>query len=115
LRKRVTLARAFINAFGVDVIIFVRGVTEDINVVASSFGLSFIGDDERMFPLRTSFKYYPWQWVCDKRNAKLKVIPINNECELNIDQFARMPIPHTRIVAVSHASNSLGTINLLKR
>lgn len=109
-------ARAFINASHTEEIIFVRGVTEAINLVASSYGLSFIGEGDEIIisTLEHHSNIVPWQWVCEKRKAILKVIPVYDEGELDVEEFCRLLTPRTKLVAVAHASNSLGSINPVK-
>jgi cysteine desulfurase / selenocysteine lyase len=109
-------ARAFINAPSVQEVIFTRGVTEGINLVASSFSRAFIkaGDEIIISAIEHHSNIVPWQFVCEERNAVLKVIPVNDEGVLDISAFKAMLTPKTRIVSVNHASNSLGTINPVK-
>jgi cysteine desulfurase / selenocysteine lyase len=109
-------AREFINAASAEEIIFTRGVTEGINLVASSFGKAFIheGDEIIISSLEHHSNIVPWQFVCEAKKAKLKVIPVSPEGELDIDAFKKLLSPKTRIVSVNHASNSLGTINPVK-
>jgi cysteine desulfurase/selenocysteine lyase len=109
-------ARDFIHAAHVEEIIFVRGVTEAINLVASSYGESFIaeGDEVVISCLEHHSNIVPWQWVCEKKKATLKIIPINDRGEIEMDEFIRLLSSHTKLVAVNHASNSLGTLNPIK-
>jgi len=109
-------ARDFIHAEHVEEIVFVRGVTEAINLVASSYGQSFIaeGDEVIISCLEHHSNIVPWQWVCEKKKATLKIIPINDRGEIEMNQFIRMLSPRTKLVAVNHASNSLGTVNPIK-
>jgi cysteine desulfurase/selenocysteine lyase len=109
-------ARDFIHAEHVEEIIFVRGVTEAINLVASSYGQSFIaeGDEVIISCLEHHSNIVPWQWVCEKKKATLKIIPINDRGEIEMNQFIRMLSSRTKLVAVNHASNSLGTLNPIK-
>jgi len=109
-------ARQFINARHAEEIIFTRGVTEGINLVASSYGRTFVnaGDEIIISTLEHHSNIVPWQFVCEARGAHLRVIPVSDEGVLDIDAFKRLLSPRTRIVAVGHASNSLGTINPIK-
>lgn len=109
-------ARAFINASSVEEIIFVRGVTEAINLVASSYAMTFIGEGDEIIisALEHHANIVPWQWVCEKRKAKLKVIPINEPGEIDVDAFSKLITPRTKLISIAHASNSLGTINPVK-
>lgn len=108
--------RSFINASSTEEIIFTRGVTESINLVAASYGRSFVraGDEIIVSTLEHHSNIVPWQFVCEANGAILKVIPVNREGELDIDAFRQHLSPKTKIVAVNHASNSLGTINPVK-
>lgn len=110
-------ARAFVNAGSIEEIIFVRGVTEAINLVASSFGKTFIheGDEIIISELEHHSNIVPWQFVCEAKKAILKTIKVNEKGEILLDDFARILSPRTKLVAVSHASNSLGTINPVKK
>jgi cysteine desulfurase / selenocysteine lyase len=109
-------AREFINARSTDEIIFTRGVTEGINLVASSFGRAFVnsGDEIIISNLEHHSNIVPWQFVCEQRNAKLRVIPVSMDGELDINAYKELLSSKTKIVAINHASNSLGTINPIK-
>lgn len=109
-------ARKFINAGSVQEIIFTRGVTEGINLVATSFAKAFIkaGDEIIISALEHHSNIVPWQFVCEERQAILKVIPVSDEGVLDIEAYKKLLTPKTRIVSVNHASNSLGTINPVK-
>jgi len=109
-------ARQFIHADAVEEIIFVRGVTEAINLVASSYGMSFIneGDEIVVSGMEHHSNLVPWQWVCERRNAVLKIAPFNDNGELDLEEYEKLLSPRTKLVAINHASNSLGTINPLK-
>jgi cysteine desulfurase/selenocysteine lyase len=114
-RTRIAV-RDFINASAVEEIVFVRGVTEAINLVASSYGRSFIeeGDEIIVSELEHHSNIVPWQILCKEKKAILKVIPINDEGDLILDEFVSLLSGRTKLVAVSHVSNSLGTINPIK-
>lgn len=109
-------SRQFINAAHVEEIIFTRGVTESINLVASSYGRTFLneGDEVIISCLEHHSNIVPWQIICDERKAKLKVIPVNDSGELELDEFKKLLSSRTKIVATNHASNSLGTVNPIK-
>jgi len=109
-------AKKFINASSTEEIIFVRGVTEAINLVASSFGKAFVkeGDEIIISGLEHHSNIVPWQILCEDKKATLKVIPVNDAGELDMDEFAKLLSSRTKLVAVNHASNSLGTINPIK-
>ena len=109
-------AKDFINAPSAEEIIFTRGVTESINLVAATYGRAFIneGDEIIISNLEHHSNIVPWQMVCEEKNAKIKVIPVSKEGELNIEAYKTLLSKRTKIVAVNHASNSLGTINPIK-
>jgi cysteine desulfurase / selenocysteine lyase len=109
-------ARKFINASSTEEIIFVKGVTEGINLVASSFGKAFVnvGDEIIISGLEHHSNIVPWQIMCEERNAKLKVIPVLDNGEIDFDTFTKLLSNKTKLVAINHASNSLGTINPVK-
>ena len=103
----------FLNAPDPREIIFVRGTTEAINLVAQTFGRANIGKGDEV--LVTEMEHHsnivPWQLICEEKGAQLKVIPITDEGELRMDLLDSLLTDRTRIVAVVHVSNSLGTIN----
>lgn len=105
--------QTFLNAPDLREIIFVRGTTEAINLVAQTFGRANIGKGDEV--LITEMEHHsnivPWQLICEEKGAHLKVIPITDEGELRIDQIDSLLTDRTKIVAVVHVSNSLGTIN----
>lgn len=109
-------AKAFINASSEQEIIFVRGVTEAINLVASTYGRAFIkaGDEIIISGLEHHSNIVPWQMLCEEKQAILKVIPVLENGELDLDLFKKLLSEKTKIVSVNHASNSLGTINPIK-
>lgn len=111
------LVRDFINAKSEQEIVFVRGVTEAINLVAASYGKAFIreGDEIIISGLEHHSNIVPWQFVCNDRNATLKVIQVKDNGELDIDHFKTLLSERTKLVAVNHASNSLGTVNPIKQ
>jgi cysteine desulfurase/selenocysteine lyase len=109
-------AQRFINAASEQEIIFTRGVTESINLVAASYGRAFInaGDEIIISGLEHHSNIVPWQFVCEEKKAVLKVIPVTDAGELDMDAFRALLSSKTRLVSVNHASNSLGTINPVK-
>lgn len=109
-------AREFINAQSSEEIIFTRGVTEGINLVAASYGKAFInaGDEIIITTLEHHSNIVPWQFVCEEKKAKLQVIPVSRDGELDLEVYKKFLSPKTKIVSVNHASNSLGTINPVK-
>lgn len=108
--------RDFVNAASEDEIIFVRGTTEAINLVAHSYGRGSLqfGDEVLVTTMEHHANIVPWQMVCAERGATLRVVPITDEGELRLDKFAELLGPHTRMVAVVHVSNALGTINPIR-
>jgi cysteine desulfurase/selenocysteine lyase len=109
-------ARAFINAASTEEIIFTKGVTDGINLVAYSFGKTFLkpGDEVVISGLEHHSNIVPWQINCEDRGATLRVIPISDKGELDIAAFDKLINSKTKLVAVNHASNSLGSINPIK-
>ena len=106
----------YFNAKYTHEIIFTRGTTESINLVASSFTSLLKADDEIIVSyLEHHSNIVPWQLLCERTGAKLKVIPINEKGELIIDKFEELLTNKTKIVAVNHVSNALGTINPIKK
>ena len=94
-------------------IIFVRGTTEAINLVAQTFGRANVGrgDEVLVTEMEHHSNIVPWQMLCEEKGAHLKVLPITDEGELRIDLLDGLLTDRTKIVAVVHVSNSLGTIN----
>jgi cysteine desulfurase / selenocysteine lyase len=107
--------RSFINASDVKELIFVRGTTEAINLVAQTYGRVNVGSGDEV--LITAMEHHsnivPWQILCDEKGTKLRVAPINDAGELILDEFAKLLTSRTKIVAVAHVSNALGTVNPL--
>jgi cysteine desulfurase/selenocysteine lyase len=108
--------KKFINASHTEEIIFTRGVTESINLVASSFGRAFLkeGDEIIISGLEHHSNIVPWQIISEEKKSILKVIPVTEIGEIDLAAYRKLLSPRTRIVAVNHASNSLGTINPIK-
>lgn len=107
----------FIHAKSFAEIIFVRGTTEAINLVAQTYGLSQIkADDEIIIShMEHHANIVPWQILCAQTGAKLKVIPINDTGELILEEYYRLLNPKTKLVAICHISNTLGSINPIKQ
>jgi cysteine desulfurase/selenocysteine lyase len=109
--------RGFVNAAQSSEIIFTRGTTEAINLVAQTYGRAHLGAGDEV--LITAMEHHsnivPWQMLCEGKGAKLRVAPINDAGELLLEEFDKLLGPRTKVVAVSHVSNALGTINPLKR
>jgi cysteine desulfurase/selenocysteine lyase len=106
----------FISAPSTQEIIFVRGTTEAVNLVAASFGRRNVneGDEVVISAMEHHSNIVPWQLLCEEKKAKLRVIPMNDAGELILDQFETMLNDRTKIVAITHISNALGTINPIK-
>ncbi len=106
-------AKRFLNARSKAELIFVRGTTEGINLVASSWGRKNVkaGDEIIISALEHHSNIVPWQMLCEEKEAKLRVIPMNDRGELLLEEYEKMLNPRTRMVAVAHVSNALGTIN----
>ena len=104
--------RKFINAREAKECIFVRGCTEGVNLVASSYGRKFVneGDEIIISYLEHHANIIPWQVLAEEKGATLRVIPMNERGELVIEEYENMLNERTKIVAVSHVSNSLGTV-----
>jgi cysteine desulfurase / selenocysteine lyase len=109
-------AKNFINAPSSEEIIFTRGVTEGINLVAATYGRAFLkeGDEVIVSTIEHHSNIVPWQLVCEEKKAKLKVIPVTESGELKMEAYKALLSNKTKIVSVNHASNSLGTINPVK-
>ena len=108
--------RRFINARQAYEVIFTRGATDSMNLVAASFGRTFLqeGDEIIVSEMEHHANIVPWQFLCEDRGCVLKVLPFNEKGELCLDQLASLITPKTKIVAVTHVSNSLGTVNPVK-
>ncbi len=106
----------FINAKYREEIIFTRGVTEGINLVAATYGRQNIkeGDEIIVSGMEHHSNIVPWQILCLEKKAKLKVIPVDDNGELMMDEYEKLITPKTKLVSIVHASNSLGTINPVK-
>ena len=103
----------FLNAANTREIIFVRGATEGINLVAQTYGRRHVGagDEIVISAMEHHANIVPWQMLCEEKGAILRVIPINDQGELEFDQFVKLLNHRTKLVAVTHVSNALGTIN----
>ena len=110
-------ARGFLNAADDREIIFVRGTTEGINLTAQSYGRKFIGEEDEIIlsAMEHHSNIVPWQILCEQVGARLRIIPMNDDGELLIDEYERLLSDRTKLVAVTHLSNALGTINPVKQ
>jgi cysteine desulfurase/selenocysteine lyase len=108
--------KRFINAKEAKECIFVRGCTEGVNLVAYSFGRKFIGEGDEIVvsQMEHHSNIIPWQMVAEEKGAKIRMIPMNERGELIIDEYENLLNERTRIVAVTHVSNALGTVNPIK-
>lgn len=106
----------FINASSLSEIIFTKGTTDSINLVASSYGKKFIkeGDEIIISHLEHHSNIVPWQLLCEEKGAKLKVIPINDKGEIIFEAFEKLISDKTKFISVVYVSNSLGTVNPVK-
>jgi cysteine desulfurase / selenocysteine lyase len=104
--------RRFVNARSDKEIIYVRGTTEAINLVAQSYGRAFLkaGDEIIVSAMEHHSNIVPWQMLCEQVGARLKVIPINHDGELIVEEYRRLLNSRTKFVAVTHVSNALGTV-----
>lgn len=109
---RVKIQR-FLNARDTREIVFLRGTTEAINLVAATYGRRNVqaGDEVLITAMEHHSNIVPWQMLCEEKGALLKVAPINDRGELRLDEFEKLLSPRTRLVAVTHVSNVLGTVN----
>jgi cysteine desulfurase/selenocysteine lyase len=109
--------KAFINAAFREEIIFTRGTTESINLVAYTFGRQHLqaGDEVIISHMEHHSNIVPWQIICEEKQAVLKVIPINDNGELLLDEYEKLLSEKTKIVSVMHVSNALGTINFVEK
>ncbi len=109
--------KRFINAKEAKECIFVRGTTEGVNLVAYSYGRKFIGkgDEILVSQMEHHSNIIPWQIVAEERGAKVVMIPMNDRGELIIDEYENLLNERTKMVAVTHVSNSLGTVNPVKK
>jgi cysteine desulfurase/selenocysteine lyase len=112
-----TKTKNFLNSRGENELIFVRGATEAINLVSSSWGRKNVkeGDEIVISAMEHHSNIVPWQMLCEERGAKLRVIPMNDRGELILEEYEKLLNPRTRMVAVTHVSNALGTINPVRR
>ena len=103
----------FINAADPAEVIFVRGTTEAINLVAHSYGRTHVqaGDAVLISAMEHHSNIVPWQILCEERGARLRVVPMNGRGELLLDEYEKLLTPRTKLVTVSHVSNALGTVN----
>lgn len=109
--------KKFINALGKNEIVFTRGATESINLVAETYGRSNLkeGDEVIISEMEHHSNIVPWQLICNEKKAKLKVIPINDDGELIFEEYEKLISDKTKIISVVYCSNSLGTVNPVRK
>ncbi len=109
--------KRFLNASEDREIIFVRGTTEGINLVANSYGRKWVqqGDEIIISGMEHHSNIVPWQILCEEKGAVLRVVPINDDGELLLDEYEKLLNQRTRLVAMTHVSNALGTVNPVKQ
>jgi cysteine desulfurase/selenocysteine lyase len=108
--------RRFLNAPAVEEIVFTRGTTEAINLVAQTFGRARVGEGDEIVVscMEHHSNIVPWQLLCEERGANLRVAPIDDRGQLIFEEYEKLLNGRTRLVAVAHVSNALGTINPLR-
>jgi cysteine desulfurase/selenocysteine lyase len=109
--------RQFLHAKVNEELIFVRGTTEGINLVSSSWGRKNVqaGDEIVISAMEHHSNIVPWQMLCEEKSARLRVIPMNERGELILEEYAKLLNPRTRMVAFAHVSNALGTVNPVRQ
>lgn len=109
--------KTFLNASSTEEIIFTKGVTEGINLVASSFGSAFInkGDEILISAMEHHSDIVPWHFVCEAKGAILRIIPIDEEGDIIYEELEKLVNEKTKLIALAHASNTLGTINPIEK
>ncbi len=112
-----SIIQKFINASSEREIVFVRGTTEGINLIASTYGRQNIkaGDKILITGMEHHSNIVPWQMLCEEKGAKLVVAPINEKGEVNLEEYSRLLTENVKIAAISHVSNALGTLNPIKQ
>ncbi len=110
-------ARTFVNARAAHEIIFLRGTTEAVNLVAQTYGRRNVGagDEVLITGLEHHSNIVPWQMLCEEKGARLSVVPLDEAGEIDLDTLERMLTPRTKLVSVAHLSNALGTVLPVKR
>ena len=107
----------FLNAEDSSEIIFVRGATEAVNLVAQTYGREHVGagDEIVITTMEHHSNIVPWQMLCEEKGARLRVVPINDDGELLLDEFEKLLNSRTKLIAIAHVSNALGTVNPISR
>ncbi len=111
------LVKKFLNAQHVEEIVFTKGTTEGINLIASTFGKTFLhpGDEILISEMEHHSNIVPWQMICKERGAHLKAIPIDDNGELNWEAFEALLSERTKLVSIAHIANSTGTVNPIEK
>ncbi len=111
--KTRTMVREFINAREPEEVIFTKGTTEGINLIANTYGRKFIskGDEIIISAMEHHSNIVPWQMLCEEKEATLKIIPVNPQGEIILEEFDKMLSPRVKIISLVHVSNALGTVN----
>lgn len=111
------LVKDFINAPSIEEVIFTKGTTEGINLVASTYGQQEIGEGDEVIisTMEHHSNIVPWQMLCEAKGAILKVIPITDQGEIILEEYEKLLSPKTKLVATAHVSNALGTINPVEK
>jgi cysteine desulfurase/selenocysteine lyase len=112
-----TKVQHFLNAAHAEEIVFVRGTTEAVNLVAQTYGKVHVhaGDEVLISAMEHHSNIVPWQMLCEQSGARLRVAPINDAGELQLDKLERLIGPRTKLLAIAHVSNVLGTVNPIRR
>jgi cysteine desulfurase/selenocysteine lyase len=107
----------FLHARSVKEIVFTRGTTESVNLVAQSWGRRNVkaGDEILITAIEHHSNIVPWQLLCEEKGATLRVVPVNDRGEVDMDEYARMLNDRVKLVAAGHISNALGTVNPIRR
>lgn len=113
-RERV---RSFINAHSIEEVVFTRGTTEGLNLVAFSYGEAFLkpGDEVILTVMEHHSNIVPWQMLRERKGINIKVVPMDDKGNLLLDEYEQLFTPKTRLVCVAHVSNVLGAVNPVKR
>ncbi len=108
--------RNFLNAASTEEIVFVRNATEGINLVAATWGWENVGEGDEIIvsAMEHHANIVPWQILCERKGAVLKVVPVTNEGELDLEAYEKLLTPRTKLVGIVHMSNALGTVNPVK-
>ncbi|MFH1051889.1 MAG: cysteine desulfurase [bacterium] len=111
-----SIVQEFINAEHFEEIIFTRGTTESINMVAQTWGRANLksGDEVIITEMEHHSNIVPWQMICEEKGAKLRIAPMTDDCELIMEEYEKLLSEKTKLVSFTHISNTLGTVNPIK-